>query len=727
MMRSTGGKKKRMLLVGNVLLLLAVSTGATTIQAAPLKPQNCRAIPDYADSSIIVEWDDGSGELGYRVYRSDDGGAFVQIGDDLAADVTTLIDPGRSQAAEYEYKIRAFDSTGESDDSNLFQQNVQIVWPNPGNLAVLHNWNETIGAAATAGFHKGADIQNVGITQNQIVFPRGGIVARVGHQGTDNCHIYTEIRLGSDRRYDSFNHLKCGSVEDLDYVVGDYVRAGQAMEQIGRKVFGSGGIDFLDHVHFFIPSDPISNAVDGEHPLKIFTDDEERDPRNTRPQLYDHSASTAGGVLYHRQGAATGPPYLAAPLGDDPGTAEDEGDVDIHVEIADLMGDGATQVPTSIAYWIEGRDCDDNPAVVKGPAEPYRLYRWDSKLFRDEGVNYRHIVDESQDLADDISYDGQNYPTNWDNFKHFIITNTGGIDGEPGNVDEMQYWNTNAQTDGSAATVAYANFATWPDTVRAEDARFPDGDYAIHISMTDLVGSLTETIQSVQLENFLPAVQSRAILVAEPPDVDSIMIHFSEPMDQAAVEAATTFEAGGEPFANTPIWSANGCILTILPDEPPDPAVEFTVTIDADTAVDLEGRPLDGEFGHPAHNGTAEGVPTDSVTGRFVFGDIAEVVGVVISMPEPGDALLSWPAVAGAETYAVTRGALSSLTVGQYGLCLAPNQNEASLLDAELPPSREGFLYLLQGKNSIAQSGTLGEGPVGTERVNQNLEACIQD
>ena len=50
-----------------VLVAIAACFGTAAAQAPP-PPANCRAIPDYGDSSIIIEWDDVTGEIGYRVY-----------------------------------------------------------------------------------------------------------------------------------------------------------------------------------------------------------------------------------------------------------------------------------------------------------------------------------------------------------------------------------------------------------------------------------------------------------------------------------------------------------------------------------------------------------------------------------------------------------------------------------------------------------------------------------
>ena len=308
------------LAVATVLFAFGMATSRAQDPEPPPAPDQCRAIPDYGDGSIIVEWNDVEGETGYRVLRAEAvEGPFEQLGADLPPDTVTLLDPGRVVGIEYFYLVRAFNDDGESPDSNLFQQNVNVVWPNPGNHSLLHNWNELIGSAATEGFHRGCDIQQVGPDANPIIVPRGGVVARVGNTANDNSHIYVEIKIGDEYRYDSFNHLDGRKVEYIGYDVGDYVRAGDPLPVIGSDYFYPKGENFIDHVHFFVPSDPWSNEVDGEHPLKIFGADFERDPGTERPALHDHGMLSDGLVIYHRQGAPPGPPYLELPLGDDTG------------------------------------------------------------------------------------------------------------------------------------------------------------------------------------------------------------------------------------------------------------------------------------------------------------------------------------------------------------------------------------------------------------------------
>jgi len=612
---------------GMILGLILLAPAAQSLAAAPAAPANCRARPDYGDSSIIVEWDNVAGETGFKLLRAEAaGGPFVEISGGIAADTLTYTDPGRSATVEYFYKVIAFNGDGDSGDSNVFQQNVKIIWPNTTAKQLLHNWNETIGRAAVDGYHQGCDIQQSGGAQNTIVIPRGGVISRVGSGGADDNFFFTQVKIGATTLHDGFNHMDGANAAAMSVSLTDYVRAGQTAGLIGSSHFTGATVDFVDHVHFDIYTDPNAVTSSNSHPLKIFPPDSEKDPQDpNRPMQFDHASPADGTVLYHRQGAPVAT-YETLPLGNDPATAEDEGDIDIHVEIADDMnaGTGTTQVATSISYWIEGRPCDGSPPKVKDATAPYKLYVWDSVWFGGApAVDWRDIMDENQNLNGGISHGGVNYPGTWDNYKHAIITNTNDTDGARTHVQDDQYWNTNAKDDSSAATVAHANFAGKPDATKAAEARFPDGKYKVHVIMTDLVGSKSETIADVTVENFPPAVKSKS----PPPGGDGtciVMIEFSEEMNKPSVEAAITWEkVGGGPVAYTVTWDAAGCKITLTPVDKLMGG-DYKVKVNADVAKDLVGGPpantgafLDSEFGKAAHNGTAEGDPIDSVEWTF--------------------------------------------------------------------------------------------------------------
>jgi len=87
-----------------------------------------------------------------------------------------------------------------------------------------------------------------------------------------------------------------------------------------------------------------------------------------------------------------------------------------------------------------------------------------------------------------------------------------------------------------------------------------------------------------------------------------------------------------------------------------------------------------------------------------------EVTGVGAERPTPTSISLSWTAAARADSYDISRGLLSALAEG-YGSCLATLSPTLSYLDADVPPSGDGFQYLVRGQDA----GCGGAGPLGTD------------
>jgi murein DD-endopeptidase MepM/ murein hydrolase activator NlpD len=493
------------------LLLLTLALGSPLLAAPPV-PSNCRAIPDYGNGSIIVQWDDVMGETGYRVYRSETaGGPYTQVGGDVAAGTTQTTDPGRDDTKEYFYVVRSFDGSGESGNSNEFQQNIKVLWPVPTSHEIMHTWNDTIGAAGVVnGYHQGCDLQRIN-ADDMVIIPRGGKVTTTGSGGADDNFIYTRVKIGATNEYDSFNHVEGANAAALLVAKDQYVRAGQQVGNMGKTHFP---VNFTDHTHFYVTNADFGTGT--KHPFLMFSANADLDPMQNPPALTDHANPPDGTELYHVQGqpAATYLAYDGAtmPLGDDSTTAAiDEGNIDIHVEIGDQQGTLPDQDPQIVSYWIEGprppvggTDYDN----VRSAADPYVLIDWDNTYFgAAPAPNWRHIMDQSQNLGPTIMEGGETYP--WENYKHFIITNTMHDDGAPGHIDQTQYWNTNARNDAAISpTAGEANFAGKPDTIIPSEARFPDGNYTIHVLASDLVHSDEALdIHDVRLENFTPFIK----------------------------------------------------------------------------------------------------------------------------------------------------------------------------------------------------------------------------
>ena len=86
--------------------------------------------------------------------------------------------------------------------------------------------------------------------------------------------------------------------------------------------------------------------------------------------------------------------------------------------------------------------------------------------------------------------------------------------------------------------------------------------------------------------------------------------------------------------------------------------------------------------------------------------------------------LLNWPAVAGADTYSVTRGDLAAIGSGNYGGCLAEGVAALEFEDTENPAAGQGFAYLVQGQSVECGLGLLGFDSDEDLRTNSDAGAC---
>jgi hypothetical protein len=101
----------------------------------------------------------------------------------------------------------------------------------------------------------------------------------------------------------------------------------------------------------------------------------------------------------------------------------------------------------------------------------------------------------------------------------------------------------------------------------------------------------------------------------------------------------------------------------------------------------------------------------------------AEVEGLVIESPGAGVLRLSWQPAAGASSYEIVRGALSSLSVTHMGECHASGIAALDWEDAEVPAAGQAFIYLVRGQSTACGPGTLGFGIYGLARA-QTGSAC---
>jgi thermitase len=98
---------------------------------APDAPSNLSATA-VSSSQIALNWSDNSaGESGFKLERSRDGASFTQIAS-VGAGVTSFTDTGLLASTSYTYRVRAYNSTGNSDYSSAVTVSTQAAPALPG-------------------------------------------------------------------------------------------------------------------------------------------------------------------------------------------------------------------------------------------------------------------------------------------------------------------------------------------------------------------------------------------------------------------------------------------------------------------------------------------------------------------------------------------------------------------------------------------------------------------
>ncbi|MCK6556339.1 hypothetical protein L6Q96_17425 [Candidatus Binatia bacterium] len=517
---------------GALLLVVGAAITVALPRPAPADPVNgptgVGAVAIYSTPPAIrVRWNDVPDETRYEVWRAVDGAPIAKVGDP-GQNVTTFVDSGVNNASAYRYRLFACDAVG-CKIGGEFTTSVSVKWPISGGREVLHGFNEVLawagirgGDGVTSGYHDGVDLNRTtsGATAGDDVrAPRGGIVNQVIPNNTvaDDGFVAVLVDLGGGNvEYDSFNHIANTGGNGPIVAVGDVVAPGQKLARVGTQRFAG---DFTDHVHSMVTVGS-AFASSARHFLTIFTADADRDPLGNSPALFDENGDGKK-ALYRDHGDATPTNYLDY----DHDTKPLSGDLDIHVEVTDSQGTNPRQAPIDLAYWVEGplpdaEDLDD----VKSAAKPYKLYDFRTNYFGLGAPTNCSLLADIQDtansgckgLANCTAYPGAacnsvvkegttNFP--WPILHHFIVTHAKGETGVRADVDVNQYWRTRAKED-NAATPAHANYAGKPLATKPTDARFPDGDYTIHVVASDLVHPNVDLqIQKVRLENYPPFIK----------------------------------------------------------------------------------------------------------------------------------------------------------------------------------------------------------------------------
>jgi hypothetical protein len=516
--------------IRRALAVAAVVLGAGPVLAVPTLPDDIRVVPVYATPPAIrVSWielpiDDNA--LYYNIHkRVGTTGPDVAVGVVVAAEeglLSEFLDPDVVPGTSYRYRLEACDETGCVSDAG-FATTVDTVWPISGGRRVVNGFNENLGWAglrgedlAPVGFHDGVDLGRTTVdpaAADAVHAPRGGIVRRIEKEDpptVDDDFIEIVVDMGGGHfEFDGFNHIASGTLPVME---GDVVRPGQMIATIGTRHFNGSE---PDHVHFQLAARGTRRPT-VRHPLSVFRDDADRDPGGHAPKLNDENRDQRTALYFdHTNGQLI--PY-------DRDTHPLRGDVDVAAEVMDQQGTQPHQAPIRLGYWIEGplpaaEHLDD----VKSAANPYRLYDYRTEYWGLAPATACDLISSVHDPANAgcptlgcvgtsnvgcaATLPGHTVAWPWPILHHFVVTHAGTETAARTGLSKNQFWRTAAKDDGGPVVSSHANYANQPTTTKAWEARFPDGDYTVHLLASDLVHTdIDLPLPPTRLENFAPFI-----------------------------------------------------------------------------------------------------------------------------------------------------------------------------------------------------------------------------
>lgn len=583
-------------------------------------PYDVKVVPVYSiPPGVRLSWIETGGVKNYEISRSIDGVPGVEriatIPGGANGHKVDHLDKNLDADLMYTYRIQVCPLTGSCFNLDDSTTSPRVVWPISGGREVVQNYNEVVGwqgigeapagEQTATGFHMGVDLQKTtpaGEEGDDVLAPRGGVVVPPNLSVRDDGSIAIKVDVGGGHfEYDSFNHIATGPGDQPPVAAGDVVQPGQKIAEIGT-LNGFPG-NFAKHVHFMSERNPIPPGQQRiiRHPLSTFTEQDDRDPGGTPPALFDENKDGKI-VLFRDHGAGTliNYDYATTPL---------HGDVDVAVEVMDEQGGSDPRVaPLDLGYWIEGplppaEQLDD----VKSATHAYRLFDFRVEYFGGiPGSVPRVPCEKVADITDaaNAGCRGMTDPSHcvtrppglcssvikegtvnwaWPVLHHYIVTHAKGETGAHADVDALQYWRTAAKDDGAPVVSTHANYAGLPTTTKAWEARFPDGDYTIHVLASDFVTSINLPIRDnrfppgpapgIRLENFAPFVKE--IVIAR--DADGLSAtsamglpgcedvlhhyrhtpphHYPRPQDLKVSELATTIVRSGQKLCTKILFS----------------------------------------------------------------------------------------------------------------------------------------------------------------------------
>jgi fibronectin type III domain protein len=572
-----------------------------------------------ADTTLLLTWGDTADEESYEIERD---GSVVFF---MPADSTAAQDTGLTPGTTYVYRVGAVKggNTVWSKKAWALMTTKSEFWPvaelGEGEYRVGYNYCEYFRGYDPTDYHFGVDAMRVGDNatgKKKAVAPFSGRIHGVTGAGVDQN---LEVKIGGEHYL--LAHLQNSVMGAGD--VGGWVMAGVYVGEVGNNAFGVYGA----HIHCNRDVLPYNfatpDAKNMRHLLELYQWHRLRDPAGQSPNVLDATKPSnldpdTDSIHYKGNGGGA---YIikktpAAPQAPQPPNAYIlSGDVDIVAECQDVMNHPDKPASLySVGYWVQSlrRLSHD----IRSAREPYMLHKCSPHLF--DGAT-DHTKDIYESTNKEVAYNGTP-PASWNLCHHYIVTNTKGINGAMSNVDASQHWNTDAKDVAGGEP----NGVGKGDATKASELWFADGPYRVYVQPADLIHTVLEApgaFSDVWLENFPPAVaEVRSELVPSPTagQVCAVIVRFSEPMNKASVESATTLlDPSGANVTYTAQWNDLATEVTLIPTF--FAGYFLTVFVDASIAKDLSGGAtgtgafLDSIFGHGAHNGTSEGNPTDSV------------------------------------------------------------------------------------------------------------------
>ncbi len=235
--------------------------GATLFGAnsVPLAPTNLLATPVSA-SSINLTWQAGSANVtSYAIDRSTDGNIFNPLASNISASATSYLDSTiTSPTQKYYYRVRAINSAGSSDPSNISSTNTSQLT----NVTYISDLTWTDATVGYGTIHQDQSIAGNTITLNGTTYTKG-----IG------THAISNISYALNGKYSTF--VSDVGVDQEEDTKGE----GTVIFQIygdGKLLFDSGALtnDQVGHVNVdvsgvqtltLVATNGVPNSIDYDH------------------------------------------------------------------------------------------------------------------------------------------------------------------------------------------------------------------------------------------------------------------------------------------------------------------------------------------------------------------------------------------------------------------------------------------------------------------------------